>query len=111
MTNNSDTLIDKRKCNEIIQFADGDTVDATYIGSYIGYINNNETKLKNVLYIPEFKRSLLSIDNLSDEGYKTLFYRNNNKNLVTIFDPGGKRITTTKSNNSRIYKFERLKIK
>jgi len=47
MTNNSDTLIDNRKCNEIIQFADGDTVAATYIGSYIGYINNNECIVYN----------------------------------------------------------------
>jgi len=44
MTNNSDTLIDKRKCNEIIQLADCDIVAATYIGTYIGYINNNEIK-------------------------------------------------------------------
>jgi len=90
MTNNFYTLIDKRKYNEIIQFADGNTIAGTYIGTYIGYINNNEIKSKNVLYIPEFKRNLLSIDNLNDEGYKTIFYRHNNKNLVTIFDPEGK---------------------
>jgi len=104
MTNALSSLIDKIRCEEIIQFADGGTVTATYKGTYVGYINNNEITLRNVLYIPKFKRSLLSIDNLSEEGYKTIFYNFNNKNLVTIYNKEGKRIFTTKSNKSKIYK-------
>jgi len=77
MTNALSSLIDKIRCEEIIQFADGGTVTATYIGTYVGYINNNEITLRNVLYIPKFKKSLLSIDNLSEEGYKTIFYNFN----------------------------------
>jgi len=77
MTNNSDTMIDKRKCNEIIQFADGDTIAVTYIGSYIGYINNNEIKLKNVLYIPEIKDKLSTIK--IKEGCNICSYKMKNK--------------------------------
>ncbi|KAG4093805.1 hypothetical protein H8356DRAFT_1329106 [Neocallimastix lanati (nom. inval.)] len=59
-----DCLLNIKKCNTVIHFADSNTTIATH----------NGTTLHNVLSIPEFKykRNLLFTDNLSGEGYKIL---------------------------------------
>lgn len=73
MTNNIDTLINKKRCEETILFAHGESVIAAFVWTYIGYINNTRLILKNVLYVPKFKRSLLSIDNLSEKGFMIIW--------------------------------------
>ena len=42
MTNDLLNLIDKKRGNEWIQFADRGTVTATYKDPYVGYISNNK---------------------------------------------------------------------
>eukprot|EP00833_Pecoramyces_ruminatium_P008238 jgi/Orpsp1_1/1182270/evm.model.c7180000080563.1 len=48
-----------------IHFANGGIVKSKYIGNYIGLINDNKIVLNDVLYVPSFKRSLVSIDHLN----------------------------------------------
>ena len=77
---------------------------ATHIGTYVGYVNKNKITLKNVLYIPVLKRSLMSIHNLTKDRYKTVFYRYNNINLASVYGPERNKLFTTSSNSSWIYK-------
>jgi len=73
MTNNKNGLYHTKEHIEEISFANGDTIKSTHIGTYKGYINHNLIILNDVLYVPEFKRSLLSIDSLSQKHYKIIF--------------------------------------
>ena len=77
-------LSDITKFNKRIYFTNGENVKPKFIGIYKGYINDNKINLKNVLYVPVFKKNLISIDCLSDQYVKTLFQKINNKNNVSI---------------------------
>jgi len=81
MTNQLENLRDVKQWNTIIEFTNGGNVKATYEGTYIGHINKNKIALRNVLYISIFKRSLMSINNLSEVRYKRVLYRYNNKKI------------------------------
>ena len=71
MTHNKNCLSNIKEHKEKVYFADGSFVESKYIGTFIGYINEkNKIKFKVVLYIPEFKKSLLSIENLCISNYK-----------------------------------------
>lgn len=104
MTNNLEILQDITKNKEDISFADGGSVTATYKGTYRGYIYNNKITLKNVLYVPSFKRSLISIDCLTDKNYKTIFFKKDDKNMVSIYNNKRNRLCTISSNNNKVYK-------
>jgi len=96
-------LSNYKKHNRRIYFANGEYVKCRGIGTYIGYINDNKITLKNVLYVPSFKKNLLSVDCLSEQGYKTVFCKRDNKNCVILFNSKNNRICTTYSNYSRTY--------
>jgi len=57
--------------------------------------------LKNVLYVPVFKRNLISIDSLCDQHYKTVFHQNNNKNKILIYNKKNKKIFSTYANSTK----------
>ena len=103
MTNQLENLHNVKECNKVIKFANGGNVIATHIGTYVGFVNKNKITLKNVLYIPVFKRSLISIDNLSEDRYKTVFYKYKNKNLASVYGSDRNKLFTS-SNSSRVYK-------
>jgi len=65
MVNNLEALTDVEKCDELILFVNGGNTTATHKGKYVGYINKNKIVLHNVLFIPDFKRNFMSIENLS----------------------------------------------
>jgi len=108
MTHNKKCLHNIRKHYEIISFADGGTVRSECIGTYIGYINENKIVLKNVLYIPSFKRNLMSIHQLCNQFFKILFYNYNDINKVAIYDKNKNRICTTNATNYNVYKIYSL---
>jgi len=84
MTGDLNCLLDKKKYNKKIFFANGDFVKSKFISTYKGYVNDNKITLKNVLYVPEFKKNLISIDGLSDQHYKTIFQKIKNKKWCHI---------------------------
>jgi len=86
MTGNLKILSNIKKYNRRIYFPNGCSVWSLYKGDYIGFINNYNIILKNVLYVPVFKRNLISIDSLCDQHYKTVFHQNNNKNKISIYN-------------------------
>ena len=94
MTYISSILINKRPHKEKIRFANGEEVTSTHIGDFIGYINNNEIKLLNVLLIPGFKKNLISISQLIEQRYKIIFNSNNKIPCTNIYNPIGERILT-----------------
>jgi len=103
MTGDLECLSNITKFNKRIYFANGENVKSKFIGTYKGYINDNKINLKNVLYIPVFKRNLISIDCLSDQYFKTIFQKINNKNNVTIYNKNNNKIYSTSANESRTY--------
>jgi len=103
MTGDLECLSNITKFNKRIYFANGENVKSKFIGTYKGYINDNKINLKNVLYVPVFKRNLISIDCLSDQYFKTIFQKINNKNNVTIYNKNNNKIYSTSANESRTY--------
>jgi len=104
MTNDLKSLENVVEHEEVISFADGGKVIATHKGDYLGYINDNKITLRDVLYVPAFKRSLISIDCLSDKHYTTTFYKDNNKNCVSLYNKNKNKICTVTSNYNKVYK-------
>eukprot|EP00833_Pecoramyces_ruminatium_P014833 jgi/Orpsp1_1/1188865/evm.model.d7180000067778.1 len=88
MIHQKENLINTRDYHINIHFANGDIVKSELIGQYIGLINNHKIILNDVLYVPSFKRSLLSIDHLSEDNFKTVFYKNkhNNKKCAILYN-------------------------
>ena len=64
------------------------------------YINNNKVILKDVLYIQNFKRNIITISKLIEQKYKFVFNINNGKPQTLIYSPKGKRISTIYSNEN-----------
>jgi len=104
MTYNKNILRNLKKFNLTIYFANGDSVKSEYIGQYIGYINSNKIILNDVLYIPSFKRNLLSIDHLVDQKYKIIFNKYNDKKYVSIYDAYNNKVCSASANKNKTYK-------
>jgi len=103
MTGDLNCLLDKKKYNKKIFFANGDFVKSKFISTYKGYVNDNKITLKNVLYVPEFKKNLISIDGLSDQHYKTIFQKIKNKKWCHIYNKNSNRVCCACANNSNTY--------
>jgi len=56
--------------------------------------------LKDVLYIQNFKRNIISISKLIEQKYKFVFNINNGKPQTLIYSSNGKRISTIYSNKN-----------
>lgn len=80
--------------SEPITIANNDMVYSTRKGNLLGYINNQEIKLIDVLYIPDFKRNIISLTKLTKQNYKIIFNTINNKSYAMIYTPERKRITS-----------------
>ena len=55
------------------------------------------------MYISIFKKNLISIDSLSDQNYKIIFYKKQDINLATIYNSKNNKVYTISSNNCKIY--------
>jgi len=71
MTGMKENLSEFKKCTKRIFFANGRYILSEGIGTFSEYINNYKIILKNVLYVPSFKKNLISVDALSDQHYKS----------------------------------------
>ena len=106
MTGNKNILTNTRKEETDICFADGTTITSTLIGQFKGKINGHEITLHEVLYIPIFKRNLMSINHLTNSNYKIVFHKekSNNVKCATIFYNKGNRIYKSISNGANVYR-------
>jgi hypothetical protein len=104
MTYTKKGLYDIKEHVEEISFSNGDTIKSIHIGTYKEYINHNLIILNDVLYVLDFKRSLLLIHSLSQKYYKTIFYIENNQKLITIFNKKGNKICTIAANSVKVYR-------
>lgn len=78
---------------ESIYFANGEKLYSKFIGDYIGYVNNTKIILKTVLYvlyIPEFKKNIISISKLIEQKYKLIFNNNYNKSQLILYSQNQK---------------------
>eukprot|EP00833_Pecoramyces_ruminatium_P010680 jgi/Orpsp1_1/1184712/evm.model.c7180000090672.1 len=103
MTGNLKLLTEIENFKKRIFFPDGDSVLCEKKGTYNGYINNKRFILKNVLYVPVFKKNLMSIDCLSEQYYKTVFNNYNNRNRVALYSNNNKKVCSTFSDSTRTY--------
>ena len=103
MVNDLNLLTNISKFSDKIYFANDQFVESTHIGTFVGYINGYKIILNDVYYIPVFTRNLLSIDKLSKQKFKIVFYNYNDINYVSIYNPQFNRIGNFSSNNSGTY--------
>jgi len=79
---------------EQISFANGDKMYSKFIGDYTGFINNIKITLNNVLYVPNFKRNIISISKLTEQNYKFIFNNKDNIPQLIMYSPLQKKIAT-----------------
>ena len=111
MTNNKNILNNVKECNVIIKFANGNFTRGTHIGTYVGYVYNNKVTLRNVIYVPDFQRSLLCISGLSEDDYITVFKKGYGGTIATVYDKNHKRVFTSKANEYKVYRIYSTKNK
>ena len=100
ITYQKDLLKDIKQHHKEITLSNRNKELSNYIGNIEGYINNNKVILKDVLYIQNFKRNIISISKLIEQKYKFLLNINNGKPQTVIYSPNGKRIFTIYSNEN-----------
>jgi len=100
ITNDLELLINPINHVESITFANGDKIQSSHKGKFIGFINNNKLELEDVLYVPDSNKNLISISKLTHLNYKFIFSKFNNKSHMFIYSPNGKRITSITANHN-----------
>jgi len=88
----SDNLLLSNTLNhkEPINYANGRTSFSKSIGNVEGMINDEPIKLKEVLYIPDIKRNLISIAKMVRDGYTITFKKENNDAVAYVIDGNNK---------------------
>ena len=84
ITNRKDKLINIKTCNEKIYLANNETLTTKYIGTFKGYINDQEITINDVYYSPFIDKNLLSVGKLNQENYKIVFNIHHNKQCATM---------------------------
>jgi len=105
ITGHLNKLHNIQKCNDKVYLANNQVISTQFKGDLIGYINNHKIIIKNVYYSPKINKNLLSIGNLTQQGYKIIFNNTNNKSYALIYDEHNQRILSIKSNQSNTFKF------
>eukprot|EP00833_Pecoramyces_ruminatium_P006369 jgi/Orpsp1_1/1180401/evm.model.c7180000073270.1 len=105
ITNRIDKLTNIKKCNEKLYFANNQTVTTNYIGTFKGYINNQEIIINDVYYSPIINKNLLSLGKLAQQNYKVIFNMYHNKPCATIYDEHQNKIINILSTTNNTFKF------
>ena len=82
----------------------GQYFQTEFICNFIGYINNNEININEVYYSPNININLISISKLTQQNYKIVFNKYNNKIYAILHDTKGNRIHNIISNNTNTFK-------
>jgi len=111
MTNNKSILNNVKECNVINKFANCNFTWGTHIGTYVGYVYNNKITLHNIIYVPDFQRSLLCISSLSEDDYTTVFMKGYGGTIAIVYDKNHKQEFISKANEYKVYKDIQQKIR
>ena len=104
VTNRIDKLVNVRNCNEKLLLANNYTIIANKIGTFIGYINNQQITIHDVYYSQDINKNLLSIGRLIQQNYKIIFNSNQNKSYATIYDSYQNRIINLSADSNNTFK-------
>jgi len=105
ITDHLNKLHNIQKCNDKFYLANDQVISTQFKGELIGYISNHKVTIKNIYYSQKINKNLLSIGNLTQQGYKIIFNNTNNKSYALIYDEHNQRILSIKSNQSNTFKF------
>jgi len=104
ITNQINILNNLKEHKEKIFLANGQYFQTEFIGSFKGYINDNEININEVYYSPNININLISISKLTQQNYKIVFNKYNNKIYVILYDTKGNIIHNIISNNINTFK-------
>jgi len=79
ITGHLNKLHNIQKCNDKVYLANNQVISTQFKWDLIGYISNHKITIKNVYYSPKINKNLLSIGNLTQQGYKIIFNNTYNK--------------------------------
>ena len=104
ITNRKDKLINIKTCNEKIYLANNEILTTKYIGTFKGYINDQEIIINDVYYSPLIDKNLLSVGKLNQQNYKIIFNSHHNKPCATIYDNHQNKIINILSHSNNTFK-------
>ena len=108
ITNNSDGMTNKKKCNVRVTVSTGEVTIAKIVGDLkLESKSGEKVKLLNVLYVPSLKRNLLSTNKFTDQGAK--LYADNEK-MVIKKDSQTITLPMTTENGMKMYVFQGRRI-
>ena len=86
-----------------VRFGDGSTIPYKGKGDISVTLKNGEILLiRNILYLPDLKTNILSLEKLDDQGCKTSL----SNGFLTIHDRVGRLLTKTKKTSGNMYKMK-----
>ena len=86
-----------------VRFSDGSTIPYKGKGDISVTLKNGEILLiQNVLYLPDLKTNILSLEKLDDQGCKTSL----SNGFLTVHDRVGRLLTKTKKTSGNMYKMK-----
>lgn len=104
---NFESLIDnyyKIDNDETVQFADGRELVIAGKGHITLRITGNESITVPAFHIPKLGSSLLSVNDLTSQGYQVIFH----KGLASIMKPDGETLTTVHRAHDRVFNLKIL---
>jgi len=103
MTQNKNILMNEEEHVEEINYANGNTTNSTHIGEIQGNMNKELLKLKEVLYVPDIKRNLISISKLARDEYVIVFIKEYDDVYAYILDKYFNTISKIKASDNDVF--------
>jgi len=103
ITKSLNLLSNIQTVDEKIALPNGKLISSTFRGQFTGFINDNKISLKNVYYVPDITKNIISVTQLIKQHCKIIFLNHNNKMYCTIYNQHGNRIVNIYPNNQNIF--------
>jgi hypothetical protein len=104
ITKSFNLLSNIQTINEKIALPNGKLISSTIRGHYLtSFINDNKITLKNIYYVPNIAKNIISVTQLIKQHYKIIFFNHNNKMYCTIYNQHLSRIVNIYPNNQNIF--------
>ena len=86
ITKSLNLLSNIQTVDEKIALPNGKLISSTFRGQFTGFINDNKISLKNVYYVPDITKNIISVTQLIKQHCKIIFLNHNNKMYCTIYN-------------------------